>query len=312
MITALVLTFDEQKHIARCLQSIAGVCDAVLVVDSYSSDATADIARDFGAEVLQHPFRNYATQMNWGLDQLAGRGGWILRLDADEVVTAATAQKLRRWVESAPPEVDGLFVRRRIHFMGRRMRWGGVDPVWQLRLFRNGRGRCEMRWMDEHIEVPGATLQTDIVVDDINLNSLTWWTEKHNRYASREAIDILLSERRDEGATAAIHGQAQIKRWLKTHLYLRLSPGLRSTLYFLYRYVVRLGVLDGREGFYFHLLQGHWYRTLVDAKVQEIRNQENAEDCSLERAIQAVTGFSVGPAAEEPRPAAQINAREHA
>src|SRR5690242_1195966 len=112
MITALVLTFDEQKHIARCLQSIAGVCDAVLVVDSYSGDATAEIARDFGAEVMQHPFRNYATQMNWGLDQLAGRGGWILRLDADEVVTAATAQKLRRWVESAPPDVDGLFVRR--------------------------------------------------------------------------------------------------------------------------------------------------------------------------------------------------------
>lgn len=309
MITALVLTFDEEKHIARCLKSIEGVCDAVLVVDSYSSDATVAIARAHGAEVLEHPFRNYATQMNWGLDRLAGRGGWILRLDADEVVTAETAAKLRRCVESAPPEVDGLFVRRRIHFMGRRMRWGGVDPVWQLRLFRNGRGRCELRWMDEHIEVPGATLQTDIVVDDINLNSLTWWTEKHNRYASREAIDILLSKGREGEAAAEIHGQAQLKRWLKTHLYLRLSPGLRSTLYFLYRYVVRLGVLDGREGFYFHLLQGHWYRTLVDAKVQEIRDREHADDCSVERAIQAVTGFNVDAAAEAPPPAAQINAR---
>jgi len=310
VIIALVLTFDEEKHIARCLRSIDGVCDAVLVVDSHSKDATAEIARAYGADVLTHPFRNYATQMNWGLDRLAGRGGWILRLDADEVVTAETAAALRRCVEAAPPEVDGLFVRRRMHFMGRRMRWGGVDPVWQLRLFRNGRGRCEMRWMDEHIEVTGATLRTDVVIDDINLNSLTWWTDKHNRYASREAIDILFGERRE--AASAIHGQAGLKRWLKTNLYLRLSPGLRSILYFLYRYVVRLGVLDGREGFYFHLLQGLWYRTLVDAKVQEIRDRSRADGEGLESAIAAVTGFHVGAAAEGPPPAAQINAREQA
>lgn len=293
MITAVVLTYNEAQHIARCLQSIASVCDAVVVVDSHSDDATVGIARALGAEVLSHPFSNHAAQMNWALDQIAGRGGWVLKLDADEVVTAETVAHAQRCVETAPPEVDGLFVRRRIHFLGRRIRWGGIDPVWQLRLFRNGSGRSEMRWMDEHIEVNGSTRRTDLVIDDVNLKPITWWTEKHNGYASREAVDILARENDDKRGATALHGQTRVKRWLKANIYLAMPPGLRASLYFLYRYVVRLGVLDGREGFYFHLLQGLWYRVLVDAKVYEIRRRMEATGEDLAGAVRAVTGLEI-------------------
>ena len=188
---AIVLTLNEEKHLVRCLESIAPACDSILVVDSGSKDRTVEIARQHGATVLQNCFVNHASQLNFGIAQLAGRGGWLLRIDADEVLLADPAA-VRQTLEAAGPSVDGLLVRRRMHFMGRPMTWGGMDPVWQLRLWREGRGTCEQRWMDEHVIVDGDVARSPLRIDDINLNSLSWWTAKHNGYATREAIDILV------------------------------------------------------------------------------------------------------------------------
>ena len=303
MIHALILTLDEEQHIARCIESLAGQCASVTVVDSGSKDATADVARRTGADVLVNPFVTHAGQVNYAVGALADRGGWLLRIDADEVLDPDSTQTLAEAVAGAGPNVDGLLVRRRIHFMGRRIRHGGIEPSWQLRLWRNGRGRCEERWMDEHIKVAGKVARSGLVLSDINLNSLTWWTAKHNGYASREAMDLLNLRHKlwavDGLTTANASAQARARRYIKENLYARLPGGVRAWAYFLYRYLLRLGFLDGKAGFYFHLMQGLWYRALVDAKVEEIEAYARERNVSIVEAIRDRTGIAVQRPPEE-------------
>src|SRR5690606_8015422 len=153
------------------------------------------------------------------------------------------------------------------------------------------------RWMDEHIRVSGPTVRFDGDLVDDNLNSLTWWTRKHNDYASREAVDLLNLEYRfmphDSVASVMSGGQAGFKRWVKEVLYARLTPGLRAFVYFIYRYIVRLGFLDGPAGTSFHVLQGFWYRYLVDAKVAEVKRYMARTGVDIVAAISAVLGVDV-------------------
>lgn len=302
LIHAIVLTLDEEQHIARCIESIRDQCATVTVVDSGSKDRTAEIARGLGANVIVNPFVTHSGQVNFGIDHLAARGGWLLRIDADEVLDTDSGQTIVRTIEGVGEGIEGLLVLRRIHFMGHRIRYGGIEPSWQLRLWRNGHGRCEQRWMDEHVKVAGKVIKTGLVLSDINLNSLTWWTSKHNSYASREAVEILNCKYgfmvSDDISSGRVSGQARRRRFLKERVYARVPPGLRALLYLLYRYVFRLGFLDGRPGWYFHVLQGFWYRTLVDAKVTEIEAHAATRKVSIVEAIRACTGIE--PMARKP------------
>jgi len=296
-LAVVVLTKNESLHIDRALDSVRPFADSVLVVDSGSSDDTVERARAAGAEVLEHPWVNYATQMNWALDHLPYDTDWVLRLDADEFVTPGLSQEIVDMIGGLGPDVDGVYVSRRMNFLGRAIRWGGVFPVRVLRLFRHGAGRCENRWMDEHILVPGATADFRGEIVDDNLNSLTWWTEKHNSYSSREVVDLLNLEYgfMPLETVADLRGgqQAGVKRWLKENVYARLPGGLRSFVYFFYRYVIRLGFLDGTEGTAFHVLQGFWYRYLVDMKLREVKTHMQDTGSDVTSAIEAVLKISV-------------------
>jgi glycosyltransferase involved in cell wall biosynthesis len=296
-LVAIILTLNEAQHLPRCLASLAGVVDAVLVADCYSTDETLRIAQEHGARVVQHEWVNYATQFNWALTQLDADTDWVLRVDADEVLTPALAAEIRARLPGLGSAVDGVFCGRRMTFQGQLIRFGGLFPVRVLRLFRAGRGQCENRWMDEHIKVAGPTVDFQHELIDDNLNSLTWWTDKHNRYASREAVDLLNLEYgfMPHDSVASLRGgsQAGFKRWLKEVVYARLPGGFRALAYFLYRYVIRLGFLDGRAGAAFHLLQGFWYRYLVDAKVAEVKRQMQTTGCDAATAIEQVLGIRV-------------------
>lgn len=294
-VQAIVLTFNEEPHIERCIRSVLPLCRSVLVVDSGSTDRTAAIAEGLGARVVVNPFRTHAEQINFGIDQLAGQGGWLFRIDADEYLVDDGAERLRAAVAKANLEVVGLTVRRRIHFMGRWIRHGGIYPIRTLRLWRNGAGTCEQRWMDEHVVVSGRTADVDADIADENLRPIGWWTEKHNQYAAREAVEILgrkygfaLS---DGGARPA--GAAGRKRWMKEQVYNRLPGALRAVLYFILRYVILLGFLDGRPGYFFHVLQGFWYRTLVDAKVTEIETFIADDPACVRKAIKRCTKIEI-------------------
>jgi glycosyltransferase involved in cell wall biosynthesis len=291
-LTAVILTLNESQHLPRCLASLEGVVDHVLVADSFSGDETERISESHGAQFVQHRFVNYASQFNWALTQLDKGTRWILRIDADEYLTPELAAEIRERLSSLDPEVDGVFCGRRIIFQGRLIRFGGLFHIRALRLFRYGRGRCENRWMDEHIKVVGPTTNFRGALVDENLNSLTWWSDKHNRYASREAVDLLNLKYGflpiDTVASLANGSKASFKRWIKERVYARSPAGLRVFTYFFYRYVIRLGFLDGRAGTAFHILQGFWYRYLVDAKVAEVERYIREHRCEAVEAIAAV------------------------
>jgi glycosyltransferase involved in cell wall biosynthesis len=294
-LTVIVLTFNEEKHLARCLQSLRGVARRVVVVDCFSTDGTLEIARSNGAEVVQHAWVNYATQFNWALDNVPIDTQWTMRLDADEVVTPDLAEALRRELPHYPDTVTGLTVNRQIHFLGRWICHGAIYPLRMLRVWRTGHGRCENRWMDEHMIVEGGVAHVDADIADINLNNVTWWTAKHNQYASREAVDLLMHRDRAGAETGAaqLSFQAKAKRWMKERVYARLPLGLRALLYFLYRYFLRLGFLDGWQGLAFHFLQGFWYRFLVDVKVHELETLMQRERLTLAQAVQQEFGYQI-------------------
>lgn len=296
-IVALILAFNEEQHLARCIDSLKGIATGVVVADCFSTDTTLEIARARGARVIQREWVNYATQFNWALTQLDADTDWVLRIDADEVLTPELATEIQRRLQGLGPDVDGVYWGRRMTFQGRLIRHGGVFPVRVLRLFRYGRGQCENRWMDEHIKVAGPTVDFVGEMVDDNLNSLTWWTEKHNKYASREAVDLLNLEYAfmPHDTVASLRGgkQAGVKRWLKELVYARLPGGFRAFVYFIYRYVIRLGFLDGKAGTAFHFLQGFWYRYLVDAKVAETKRYMHEHGVGVRVAIERVLGIKL-------------------
>ena len=296
-ITIVILTKNEAKHLERCLNSVKSFVSRVLVVDSGSTDDTVKIAERLGAKVIHNSWLNYATQFNFALDQLPDDVDWIFRLDADEVVTPELSAEITEKIDGLGSEVSGVLLSRRMSFLQKRIRWGGIFPIRVVRLFRADRGRCEIRWMDEHIIVDGETVEFEGEIYDDNLNSLTWWTDKHNAYASREAVDLLNLEYgfipNETVANLRSGRQARIKRWLKETVYSRLPGGLRAFVYFLYRYILRLGFLDGREGAVFHVLQGFWYRYLVDAKLHEVRRYMRRNNVDVVTAIRDVLGIDL-------------------
>jgi glycosyltransferase involved in cell wall biosynthesis len=296
-LVALILTLNEERHLARCIASVQALASEIVVVDCFSTDATLEIARIHGARVVQHPFVNQANQFNWALTQLTADTDWVLRIDADEVLTPALRAEIQARLPTLGPEIDGVYCSRRMTFQGRLIRHGGVFPVRVLRLFRYGRGQCENRWMDEHLKVAGPTVDFQHELIDDNLHSLTWWTDKHNRYASREAVDLLNLEYgfMPHDSVARLRGgsQAGFKRWLKEEIYARLPGGFRAFAYFSYRYVIRLGFLDGPAGTAFHFLQGFWYRYLVDAKVAEVKRYMSESGCNVIDAIKEILDITI-------------------
>lgn len=288
-IAAIILTKDEAKHIERCIRSLRDVCDEVVVVDSFSTDNTCDIAERLGARVVKHPWKNYATQFNYGLKECGVKSDWVWRIDADEFLEGHLGEAVKETIETCANDVNGIYVRKRIDFMGRPLLHGGWYPSYHLKVFRRGYGDCENRWMDEHIRLfDGRAVTVEIGNQvDANLNNLSWWTEKHNGYATREVVDMLLMQyglnaKAQEVRPKFFGTEEQRKRWLKIK-YIKSPLFLRPFLNFMLRYILKGGFLDGKEGFIWHILQGFWYRTLVDAKMYELRRQFDFDDVKIKQ-----------------------------
>lgn len=278
-IAAIILTKNEEKHIARCIESLQDVCEEIIVVDSLSTDRTCEIAESMGARVYKNPWKNYATQFNYGVYQCDIRSEWIWRIDADEYLEGNLGAAMKKALSECSDDVNGVYVRKRIDFMGRPLLHGGWYPSYHLKVFRNGYGDCENRWMDEHIRIfdgKNITIEEGNQVD-ANLNDLTWWTEKHNGYATREMVDMLMMEygldaKAQEVVPKFFGTEEQRKRWLKMK-YIKAPLFVRPFVNFILRYIFKGGFLDGKQGFVWHILQGFWYRMLVDAKIYELKQR---------------------------------------
>lgn len=274
-ITTIILTYNEEIHIRRCLENVCSFSKKVYVVDSPSTDKTAEICREFSnVELVVHKYPgNQAAQFNWALDNLKIDTEWVLRLDADEYLLPELVDELRTKIPELDTNITGVTFKRRHIFLGRWMKQG-TYPIMILRMFRKGKAKCEQRLMDEHIELlDGASMTFEHDFVDHNLNNLSWWAQKHVNYAIREAAELLDVEYNITNTNSLARRLSPTtlhKRNLKLK-YTRQPLFWRSFAYFCYRYFFKLGFLEGKEGFLWHFLQGWWYRTLVDAKIYEIK-----------------------------------------
>ncbi len=283
-LSVVILAANEKLHIGRCMEKLlplygGGVtlpAGRVFVVDCFSTDGTQEIARSYGAEVVEHAWPGcQATQFNWALEHLPIKTGWVLRLDADEYLFPETIEEVRSQLPRLEADVSSLSLSLARTWMGEPVS-RGVGEVVLKRFFRYGLGRCEQRLMDEHIITSsGRDVQLRGQFIDDNLNDLSWWTTKHINYATREAIDLLnieynfIPESSDAGS---MNAQSMAKRRKKMK-YSKLPLYWRVIAYWAYRYILRGGFLEGRAGFSWHFFQGLWYRMLVDAKVYEIKKR---------------------------------------
>lgn len=263
-ITAIILTRNEEINIADCINSIKDVVKRIVVIDSYSDDGTVSIAKELGAEVYQHSFENYARQYMYGVEIAEIKTVWTLRIDADERLTEESAIELINLCnENMQTEVAGIVIRFKKNFMGKDLYHGGVYPWKKMNCYKTQYGQIEDRMMDEHIVLSQGTV-VEMKADSLHFDfkSLEYFVDKHNWYSSRECVDYF---NHLEGKKTNM----EIRTWIKMNLYYKFPMGLRAKIYYIYRYYLRAGFLDGKEGKIYAFLQAYWYRYLIDAKIYE-------------------------------------------
>lgn len=271
-ITVIILSFNEELHIERCISRIRDRATRVVVIDSGSTDRTVEIAQSAGAEVFANPFVNQAQQFGWALDNVKIESDWILRLDCDEYLDADALA----WIDgldALDAGVAGVEFRLKVIFKGKFLRFGGYYATDLIRLWRTGKGRIEARWMDERTVVDGHIVKARGHLVDENLNSIGWWTEKHNRYSSRHMVEMLtlrhFPERYESVGSEKFSHRARLKRFVRTRIYPRFPLFVRPFIYWVIHYFLLLGFLDGLRGMIWHFLHGYWYFMLIDAKILE-------------------------------------------
>jgi glycosyltransferase involved in cell wall biosynthesis len=270
LVSVVVLTFNEEVNLPACLNSLSGLDCEIFIVDSGSTDRTLEIAKDSGAKLAAHPFENYSVQRNWAQRNLPIRSDWVLHLDADERLTPTLVAAINAKLSQSSIQEAGFLLCKRTIFMGRWIKHGAHYPSYHLRLFRRAIGVCEDRLYDQHFVVDGsvAVLPGDYL--DVVASSVNSWSVRHTRWARCEADEMMTSTHTDRRVRPDPLGNAiERKRWMREGIYGRAPLFLRAFAYFFYRYIVRLGFLDGTEGLIFHFLQGCWFRFLVDCEIFE-------------------------------------------
>lgn len=267
-ITAIILTKNEEVNIEDCIKSIITMVKRIVVIDSFSTDKTVEIAKGMGAEVYQHSFENYAKQYMFGVEVAKAETVWTLRIDADERLTPDSANELAQLCDSnMKTDVTGIVLRFKKNFLGKDLYHGGVYPWKKMNCYKTKYGAIEDRNMDEHIVLSsGRVIEMKNDCLHFDFKNLEYFVNKHNWYSSRETVDYF-----ENLENAKEKSELDVKSWFKMYVYYKLPIGFRSHLYYLYRYYIKLGFLDGKEGKIYAFLQAYWYRYLVDAKIYECK-----------------------------------------
>ena len=267
-ISVVVLTFNEEVNIEACLRSCAW-CDDVHVLDSGSTDRTREMAASIGATVHVNPFESFGQQRNWAIDHIPCRHAWHFHLDADERFTPELVEEIREVVASAPPEVGGYLVPSKMIFMGRWLKHAGGYPAYQVRLFHVGRCRFMDFGHGQREVCPDHEVRT-LRRPYLHYNfskGLNDWLHKHNAYSTRESAEAIAVRQRERPRLRhVLVGEPTRKRRAMKNL--SYFIGSRALLRFLYLYVVRLGVLDGRAGFHYCVMMS-MYEYWIHLKIRE-------------------------------------------
>ena len=273
-LTTIILTKNEENNIEKCIKSLDGLAERIIVVDSFSDDNTKDLALSLNADVYENKFISHSNQFNWALKNCNITSEWIFRIDADEEMTAELVEEFKDKIPKITEGINGVFLRRRRYFMGRWIKHGDVYPEKVMRLFRTGTAESEDRTMDEHIVLKfGDAIEFESDFEDKDSKDLTFWINKHNWYSNKESAEFIKIYT-EQSSNNELHGkilgnQCERRRWLKNKIYYKIPLFVRPVFYFIYRYFFKLGFLDGKEGLIYHVLQAFWYRFLVDSKIYE-------------------------------------------
>jgi glycosyltransferase involved in cell wall biosynthesis len=271
MISILVLTLNEEQNLPACLRSVAW-SDDIVVLDSYSTDATCDIARAAGARVFQRKLEDWASHQNWAVQNIPFKHPWVYYTDADEVVPDDLRDELLAIAADPSPPAVAYRVRFKNQFMGRWIRRSSLYPTWVLRFFRPEKVRWE-RLVNPVAVVDGqeGRLQSHFLHYSFN-KGLSAWIDKHNKYSTQEALEAIRSVREGSVRLADIASGDHVKR-RRALKELSWRMPCRPLLRFLYMYVVRLGFLDGWAGFTYCRLIA-MYEYMIDLKVKELKRRE--------------------------------------
>ena len=290
-ITAIILTFNEEKHIERCILSIKEFVKKIVIIDSFSTDETLNIAKKYKAEILQNHFINQSKQINWAIKNVKFKTKWLLRVDADEYLTDKLKNKVIEKLNNDNSEISGITVNRKVRFLNKDINFGGVSPHKTLRIWQKDKGKCEEAWMDEQIITNGTVHHINENLIDSNLNDFSWWLKKHKRYAAREAINFLINKKNLDLIVEQPEDQSKINKYYKLKIYYKFPIFIRPFLLFIYNYFLRLGFLSSWQGLIFYFFQVLWFRFMVDVNIYQIERIIKAQNFSLAEAIKKKYGY---------------------
>jgi glycosyltransferase involved in cell wall biosynthesis len=273
----IILAYNSEATIAMTIDTALRVSDDIHVVDSFSTDATRRLVQERSAKFAQHEFVNYAEQRNWAIDTLPLKYNWELHLDADEFMSDNLVSELQKLTEEVDGrDLNGYHLPRLTRFLGRYIRHGGMFPIWHMRLFRHGKGRCENREYDQHFVVAGTTGRLYApIIDDMRM-PLNEWVLRHNRWSDAEVRELRKRNGIGYQIQPRLRGSPIERKRYFRGMYSRSPLFVRVLVLFVYRYLLRGGFLDGREGLIFFVLQA-WYRFMVDAKLYERTEKQHRE-----------------------------------
>ncbi len=275
----IILTYNEEMHLQRLLQSIADLNASVFILDSGSTDETITIAHQYGAQTAQNAFVTHPQQWHYALNNFPIQTPWIICLDADQVVSNELKQKLASFTDSASQNVNGIYFNRKYIFKGQLIKHGGYYPFYLLKMFRYGIGYSDLNEnMDHRMVVPGNTIiwkDGVIVEENFKENNISFWLNKHNRYSDLVAQEEVerMELLRQQTVKPRFFGSPDERTAWRKQLWWKTPRYVRPLLYLIHRVIFQLGFLDGRTGIIFHFLHSFWFRLVVDIKIDELLKQ---------------------------------------
>lgn len=285
-ISVIIPVKNEAENLRRSLPALSWA-DEIWVIDSQSTDDTGAVAEQFGARMVQFHFNGvYPKKKNWALENVPFGHEWVLIIDADEICPTELGDEIRTRV--AADEADGFYLNMKYFFLGRRIEHCGYNECWNLRLFKHRLGRFEkmpvpagVRTGDneahEHVILQGEAKRLKHELDHYAYPSLSVWLEKHDRYATWEAVQR--SHFKNDPIPPGLGAGKRLKRVLRK-VYLRLP--CRPLIRFFYAYFLRLGFRDGLPGLYFCGLLA-FYEFLINAKAFELKTNLNLSGNQVEK-----------------------------
>jgi glycosyltransferase involved in cell wall biosynthesis len=283
----IILSYNEEQHLPKLFNSLSELDAPLYVLDSGSTDDTLNICKQYGAYTAFNKFINHPLQWDTALKVFNIQTPWIIGLDSDQSLDSDLFNLLKNFKDSNYKDINGIYFNRKYLFKGTWIRHGGHYPFYQLKMFRKGIGYSDLNEnMDHRFVISGKSVvwkQAHLIEENLKENAISFWIDKHNRYSDLIAVEEVerIKFLRSQTLKPDLFGNPDERRASMKRLWWKLPRYFRPFLYFTWRIIFQLGILDGKNGILYHYLHAFWFRLLVDVKIGELlkkdtNNESNA------------------------------------